>query len=1793
MPKGQKSSATSATRKKHARKAAGDAKQELPLPKEKKKEKGKNKKEPRVKVFIAPTKPAPIRPDPLDSLGIAKRLHPDLLVILRRLAKKDSVTKRKALEEFQSDWVERALRDSDDEGGIVESMLQTALPVWLHHLPSLLLSASRRIRLLAATIHTSLLRIQSIHEQVMYFLNESGDAAQVEGVLGSWSMASEDVDRSIAIQARKGWDLVFSGVEMDNTSLSLLLPFAKRALFDPIALYMDLNPVQPTFAPQLPAHASPRNKAAAKRPPIQPAVDEDSLPRKQDEEEESESDRKGRLRVGALGVLRWILEKEKVSIQDQLSELLASPLFWTGLYYGPSPPFCSIHSSSGFVGDEQPIVRKTAWGVLRNLLRFHNAYVQNTLLHVLSSAVLRSAWVEPDSNVRASIWEPLLKFLTQYPTCWDIDLASVASKEDEDEEGSEEESDHDDTLENDDGIARVLVPSSTQSEAFREFLTFLSLGCYGSSAQGYPTVVIILSTIPPSMIGREPETWTDFVTSFWAALDGRAFTSIAVERAAGSAAFLSALIECVILLVKRSRAFSEGTFGDDRRHGVAAFVRQQFDRVWEELVKDRLRMQGTAAGKVLARAFAALESLNESLFAAAWEPMALSITSSCSPQQTETASVNSKRFSIQISLLKGLWEESQDAKEATWTKAISTLICTTASVLIEQTGEQLESVRKCRLRPADVTAPQRLAELLSHFSSLIFGNCDLSSRIDTLMHRNIMSILRSEPAMQLCLVFLSRRGDDTACLSLWRNILKTISSDLNLQEEVLPLLVSAAEKGDLSSRLRPEDGEMDSVAIGLVADVLDVESGRDTEFRRTLLKRLLGTPHFFLSPRTASSLLHRIANAFSESSRVLMHDSSSPGSLASLRSPLVLLSSVIEARPDVALSPDIRGSLPDLFVFGHALPRTELLSSEAKALCLQARQMWSTALSEDQMDSEQRDDLLSSVRSLLRDLIVDVHSRVSPEAVLQIIAEGHAGTSIDLLQDLFPSQEVLEDRLRDLPSNPIDAALAIVDPLIPPPSLWHDDTIEHSDQPSDRTGMFEYSRIVNALLVAATDNRDLVRQNIWLLRHFLILTLAASERQMVPSAISGYFSHDVAPDVLQEIATRAKALTAFLLSETYDEEWHTEIVRTFVTGKDRLAWNRDPFSFVVDLLKLATKDNGLRESRVLYMVLRHLLNGAVTSGAEQWMTLARRIEKQASRATLVIIRAVNESGLEPPSLDHYRNAVAAEMLGVPASRADTDGLALLHRLALAAPDADSDTIFLPQNRAVRLMKTCQGWVESDEGVSEDVESEMTLVFQYLAPILQNVPGAHWDFIFDVTENNLENCSFTEPSTLVALSRTLKLVLIVQDLCRTNKSLRAVWTEREKPILTLVRDVVQNASGKPLSASVPRSVCWNTALTIVQNLPDSLIDHESLPKMAHLILDPSSEVAKMSYSLLFKAAQKWTEYLVVEAGVDTSSETAKYEIPVELVRVLESALQPDDSTEPVSRNIFAYLLGWTIVFDLFDNASLRVKMSYATQLRDLDLIGSSFLPFIFDLLELYGGRSRPFPLEAWSVEEYYVQFYDPDSLLSPRLFAAHLFYRALLNVPSLIANWWAACKDRQLLTSVTNLTTKYYSPVLIAAELRHIKDPEGVAELSGENWSIKVAAGIGEVSAAYTVDEQVMEIAVRLPPDYPLHGIEVRDVQKLGVDEKRWRGWLLAVQQIVSSQNGRIVDGLSMFKKNVTHHFENQTECAICYSIISVTELALPKKRCKTCKNKFHSGCLFKWFNTSHTSSCPLCRSDFI
>ncbi|KAK1236110.1 hypothetical protein PQX77_000654 [Marasmius sp. AFHP31] len=136
MAKG-KSSASSATRKKHAQKQAKknadpNAPPEPP-PSQKPKEKGKGKKptrkekEMRPKMYIAPVKPKPVQPDPLETTGLAYQLPPELLISLKSLGKKAVDTKCKGLEDLQYLWVDKVLKGENPEN---EYVLVDMLPVW-------------------------------------------------------------------------------------------------------------------------------------------------------------------------------------------------------------------------------------------------------------------------------------------------------------------------------------------------------------------------------------------------------------------------------------------------------------------------------------------------------------------------------------------------------------------------------------------------------------------------------------------------------------------------------------------------------------------------------------------------------------------------------------------------------------------------------------------------------------------------------------------------------------------------------------------------------------------------------------------------------------------------------------------------------------------------------------------------------------------------------------------------------------------------------------------------------------------------------------------------------------------------------------------------------------------------------------------------------------------------------------------------------------------------------------------------------------------------------------------------------------------------------------------------------------------------------------------------------------------------------------------------------------------------------------------------------------------------------
>jgi hypothetical protein len=152
MVKPGKSSASSGTKKKHAKKAHQDGEEEGSAPPQQHKKqrgqklsKAQKKALPKVKQYIPPPKPpAPPIPDPLDGQGLARTLPAELVVVLRRLGKKDDVTRRKGMEELRDGWVNiitgRSSGGEDDvEKEMMETSLLEAIPVWVSSLGARLL----------------------------------------------------------------------------------------------------------------------------------------------------------------------------------------------------------------------------------------------------------------------------------------------------------------------------------------------------------------------------------------------------------------------------------------------------------------------------------------------------------------------------------------------------------------------------------------------------------------------------------------------------------------------------------------------------------------------------------------------------------------------------------------------------------------------------------------------------------------------------------------------------------------------------------------------------------------------------------------------------------------------------------------------------------------------------------------------------------------------------------------------------------------------------------------------------------------------------------------------------------------------------------------------------------------------------------------------------------------------------------------------------------------------------------------------------------------------------------------------------------------------------------------------------------------------------------------------------------------------------------------------------------------------------------------------------------------------
>ncbi|XP_074853382.1 E3 ubiquitin-protein ligase listerin isoform X2 [Carettochelys insculpta] len=285
-------------------------------------------------------------------------------------------------------------------------------------------------------------------------------------------------------------------------------------------------------------------------------------------------------------------------------------------------------------------------------------------------------------------------------------------------------------------------------------------------------------------------------------------------------------------------------------------------------------------------------------------------------------------------------------------------------------------------------------------------------------------------------------------------------------------------------------------------------------------------------------------------------------------------------------------------------------------------------------------------------------------------------------------------------------------------------------------------------------------------------------------------------------------------------------------------------------------------------------------------------------------------------------------------------------------------------------------------------------------------------------------------------------------------------------------------------------------------------------------------------------------------------------------------------------ILGYLLTWKLILTFFQAASSQ----YLRRTKNLNKL----LYHLFRLMPENPVVSGPATevadkdTKTFFTEELCLSVRDTAVLSSqiPHL-ACSVYHMTLKDLPAMVRLWWNSCEKR-VFNVVDKFTTKYVSSVLSLQEITSVQTSTQLFN----GMMVKARSATREVIATYSVDDIFIELIIHLPPNYPLGSITVESGKRVGVAVQQWRNWMLQLSTYLTHQNGSIMEGLALWKNNVDKRFEGIEDCMICFSVIHGSNYSLPKKACRTCKKKFHSACLYKWFTSSNKSTCPLCRETF-
>lgn len=1651
----------------------------------------------------------------------------------KKLNKRDSVTKLKGLQELKT-----LFEDIAGKGEDVDAVIQA----WVYSFLRLAADDDPKVRVALCNTFAGL--VQAVKKKL---------AAQLKRIMGTWLCLQFDQSNEVANAAKKAFQVAFPAKKHSEALL-----FCKAEILD----HFEANFAQ---TPQTLANENAKEKA---------------------------EDRYSNLIFSSILAFRYfqetIPEAENQALAESRYNELLGKKFWN------------------FLKDKKHLlIRRAAYQLLATVSHKARPYVEANISWL--TPVVVGLLNDTESSNQAHMWEALLTFFKYYPEAW----SHINARK------------------------QVLGP----------LWVILRNGTSGSAAVTYPSLLPLISLIPKEVVGEGTGFHKEFFSNLWKGLASENFSDTSATR------LVAAYMECLLYFISldlRNDEREESEATDIAQYLVA---NQLFDATHYYLTTDKppsalVKSISGLVGKLVAKDaqdivkayFIKLGDDAKAVFSENQDNLPLATyCSRFSELLSSLAALLSSSENTSGSALEQVLREvvgtalpraREDTTETAWVRMLTELAASFPALVFGSAAAESEAPKAFF---ADALLPWVTSWVSSEARDAAF-----TPVLFDLVHHYLQHIAAAGGDHQTALLH-----------DQWESLVREVIA--TGKPRLLLLLLQKVCRGTANEQWASR--QLDEHATHLFNALQAGAAAVGDDIELSLLRFLIAGKDNQASPLLSASCLAQIVESLSASlTGFLDGHSLAAGAaleadaeqLASLKDVLVLVRSVASARLPAGLQRS-RASLLGNTVFRlHLLAQLSPPGADAAAAYADVN---STALASLSAfaTSRLREEEPETAAAFRAYLVSSLHEAVLHAAPTSIAAASDVAVQVRKWTELdkvkSSAAELVLDRAeweksRDAVPSAIDGrdTSSLFLRLTGAVTGKGDETNDAATAAETYACMALFAtellqRLSAPVLLAGGGDDQATKPHAW-----LISALLQSYSLSGVSLFSVDESEDLGPVISQSLLSGSAANAAEPDEE--DEKPSNDVwsllARQAPRGVALLA------KFITDQAKADTEPNAFTRD-----LLQHLIDEAQQCGGLSALSLAFVLRLLVARADLscealasVIVPALPLSF--NANDDNFYGRLAAVEASIPVIAGATSGEVTQAREIAAATFAslkEAQTTSEEDARRVLFSMAALAafyWPQAAPQSAELAAHMSTLAGLFPKGRWPNAAGlpaalsrglrtgalrlsfaivtksgatldrASWDFVLNLVKSGLVDTKAKAKGSSIPdvadATEALRLLWAVmrafQALSASEQSLPVPEEKYHSFLSKLLPQVFEVflAVGQRLSKMMERDNPLSVLLEqVVRSMPSSLLckhisGRESDDSVHALLSCPDWRLQKTAYRLLLHKLMAIAAVPDDEEGKDKEAESAEEE--KEVKAPLPPALQEQiERPSEDFHGLLGYLLGWSLVLDHCTLRSPEFRARLGSYLRRSSFSLQMFMRVLCQHLDLqhpHASTSLP-PPQSFKIAD---MVSTSDEWIGA--YAAHLYLRLLQAFPALVRLWWTDDCDRQTAALMEKYTMLLMSPILIENELAAIANYKSEAG----NFQVKASKVTREVTATYEKDEMSLAVVMRLAPSYPLRSVELESKSRLGVSEAQWRKWMLSMTTLFLTHDGTILDGVLLWKQNLDRHFEGVECCPICYSLFHISDHSLPRLACKTCHNKFHSACMYKWIRVSHNTDCPLCKTPF-